>query len=274
MSGADELAVFVKVVEEGSFTAAAHALSMPKSSISRNIARLEDRLGVRLLHRTTRSLSTTEAGVRFYTRCVRIVADIAEAEASLAARPTPRGPLSLSAPPLLSPWLSPILCDFLTAWPEVQLALSSDPVADLVISEQVPDDAHTARRLPGTERVLCASPAYLARCLAPAAPDALQDHACLMAGERTEGTWALGDGSIVPVSGPLASSDATTLTTAALAGLGIAWLPRVVIAEALAGGGLVELLAAHTLAAPPLLVTTLRPSIAADTLVDLLGTRL
>ena len=94
MSSTDELAVFVAVVEQGSFTAAARALGMPKSSISRHIARLEDRLGVRLLNRTTRSLATTQTGAVFYERCVRIVAAIAEAEDALTAQtPVPRGPL-------------------------------------------------------------------------------------------------------------------------------------------------------------------------------------
>ncbi len=275
MSTADEFEVFVRVVEEGSFTAAAHALSMPKSSISRYIARLEGRLGVRLLNRTTRSLSTTEAGAGFYLRCVRIVADIADAEAALSqGAALPSGPLSLSAPAVLAPWLGAVVCDFLTSWPQVQLTAAISEHADIVLSEHPPEGAVSVQSLPGTARILCASPAYLDQHPAPTAPADLTAHACLLLGRRPAGTWALPGGMMVSVSGPLAASDSTMLRAAALAGLGIAWLPRVVVAEALAGGALVALLDAHTRAAMPLLVATNRPSAAAGALVDLLRARL
>jgi DNA-binding transcriptional LysR family regulator len=276
VSGADELAVFVKVVEEGSFTAAAHALDMPKSSISRNIARLEERLGVLLLHRTTRSLSTTEAGAVFYERCVRIVAEIAAAEEALSGRPvTPRGPVTLAAPPLLTPWLSAVLCDFLLAWPAVQVVLGEGAEADVIIAGQPPaDTALAVHPLPGTQRVLCASPRYLAARPAPAEPDELRGHACLLVGSSPAGTWVLPGGAAVPVAGPLAAADCATLRAAALAGLGVAWLPRIVVADALAAGSLTPLLAAHTASGSPLLAIIARPSAGARALVDFLRSRL
>ena len=276
MSGVDELAVFVKVVEEGSFTAAARALQMPKSSISRNIARLEDRLGVRLLNRTTRSLSTTTPGAAFYERCVRIVAEIAEAEEALTAQQvTPRGPLTLAAPDLLSPWLGPILGDFLLAHPTIQLVLCPSDPADVIIASGPPSEATPiVHWLPGTERILCAAPDYLRRCGTPTMPDDLRGHACLLVGSRTAGIWVLSGGVSVPVSGPLAVRDAGVLRQSAFAGLGIAMLPRVVVAADLADATLVEVLTAHTGPGRAMYIHAAQPSAGARAFVDFLLARL
>ena len=274
MSSTDELAVFVTVVEEGSFTAAARALGMPKSSISRHIARLEDRLGVRLLNRTTRSLSTTQSGAVFYERCVRIVAAIAEAEASLTdQKPAPRGPLSLAAPAVLQPWLAPLVLDFLAEHPTVALAQVGG-AADVVISSGLPEDAsRRVHPLPGTERILCAAPAYLEQRGTPQVPDDLQSHACLLLGSQPAGSWLLA-GGVIEVSGPLSSPDSQTIHAAACAGLGIARLPGVLIAAAVERGALVPVLPACPRPDTTLYIRAERPSTAARVLVDFLRARL
>ena len=240
MSTTDELAIFVKVVEEGSFTAASRALQVPKSSISRYIARLEDRLGVRLLNRTTRSLSTTDVGAAFYERCVRIVAEIAEAEASITSA-VPRGPLRVAVPVRLGAYIGSRVPAFLRQYPGVLLQITStDRVVDLledgidlaVRRGPIEDPDLHARLLPNSEPVLCASPDYLRRRGTPAEPAALQDHDCLLTGTRATQTWWFGDGVGVKVSGPLAINSCTAIHQAACEGLGVAMLPRCVVADA------------------------------------------
>ena len=118
-----DMFTFVRVVEEGSFTNAARSLGMPKSTVSRQVARLEDRLGVRLLHRTTRSLRLSDAGQAYYERARRIVNDIKEAEEAVSSlQTTPRGTLRITAPMQDNqPYLGAIVSSFLTKYPEVQV---------------------------------------------------------------------------------------------------------------------------------------------------------
>ena len=255
-SSIDEIQVFVKVVEEGGFTAASGVLSMPKSTISRNISRLEDRLGVRLLYRTTRQLRTTEVGQAYYERCVRIVAELAEAEEAITAMSaTPRGPLRLTAPVSYGHlYLSEVLSAFLKCYPEVQLQVSlTDRKVDLIeegfdvaIRGGVLEDSSLiARKLSGAARVICASPDYLARRGTPASPADLRSHDCLMYGLGGGKTWRLAGGESVTVSGPLLVNNLDVIRQCAVDGLGLAMMPRFIAEDELATGALVAVLEQH-----------------------------
>lgn len=183
----NEIVVFSRVVEAGSFTAAAQSLGLPKSTVSRKIAQLEERLDARLLQRTTRKLNLTEIGRAYYERCQRIVSEIAEAEQMVAdLQAAPRGLLRLTAPvDFGSLYLGELIAEFLVANPEIQIELVlSDRVFDLVDERldvgirfgPLPDSSLVARRLGPVEGFLVASPGYLARRGAPTHPDQLKDH--------------------------------------------------------------------------------------------------
>lgn len=183
----NEIVVFAKVVETGSFTAAAQALGLPKSTVSRKVAQLEERLDARLLQRTTRKLSLTEVGRAYYERCQRIVADIVAAEQLVSElQEAPRGLLRITAPVDLGGlYLGALIAEFLAETPEIQIELAlSDRIFDLVDERidlalrfgPLPDSTLVARRLFETRMALVASPAYVARRGAPANPDELADH--------------------------------------------------------------------------------------------------
>src|SRR5688572_28451226 len=129
----NEIVVFARVVQSGSFTAAAAALGMPKSSVSRKVSELEERLKSRLLQRTTRTLSLTDVGRTYYEYCLRIVAEIEEAERAVSQlQDTPRGALRVTAPMSFA-FLGPIVADFLKRYPDLSLELvCTDRVVDLV----------------------------------------------------------------------------------------------------------------------------------------------
>src|SRR5690349_11996049 len=183
----NEIVVFAKVVETGSFTAAAEALGLPKSTVSRKVAQLEERLDARLLQRTTRKLSLTEIGRAYYERCQRIVADIAAAETLVGElQSAPRGLLRITAPVDFGElYLGDIVAEFLATTPEITIeAVIVDRILDLV-DERVdlalrfgplPDSTLVARRLCAMKLVPCASPAYLAHAPPLDQPDQLADH--------------------------------------------------------------------------------------------------
>lgn len=187
---ATEMAVFVRVVEAGSFTAAATRLGLSPSAVSKLVSRLEDRLRARLLNRTTRSLSPTDEGRLYHHHCVRILDEIDEAEQSLGRlRQAPRGLLRVTAATaVVGHQIVPLLPEFLALYPEVRIELNiTDRVVDLVeegFDVAVRVGAMTAstlisRRLAEDHRVICASPAYLDRFGTPAVPADLARHNCL-----------------------------------------------------------------------------------------------
>jgi len=236
----NRVAVFVSVVGAESFTAAADKLGLPKSSVSRSVAQLEDELGVRLLERTTRKLSLTEAGQAFYRRVQPAVLGLEEAGAAAAAlRQEPQGTVRMTAPLELGVVVLPkLVVEFTRQYPKVQIALSLTPrVVDLVgegfdlalRAGKLEDSSLVVRKVSGVELRLYASPEYVARRGMPETVADLAGHDCLL--HRSRGgtdTWTLSGPTrdeTVEVGGPLQADGMFFLAEAALAGGGIALLP-------------------------------------------------
>jgi DNA-binding transcriptional LysR family regulator len=239
-SGADlnDILVFARVVQTGSFTAAARALQMPKSTVSRKITDLEQRLGVRLLQRTTRTLSLTDEGRTYHDFCARIVDEIDEAELAVGRlRAVPRGPLRVTTP-LNFGFMGSIVADFAKDNPEVSLEIvSTDRVVSLVEERfdvavraaSLGDSTLIARPLGEIRRIAVASPAYVKRRGRPREPADVAEHDCLAFGAGATPTlWRFEKGAAsvdVTVKPRLVINDFEVLADAALAGLGIAMLP-------------------------------------------------
>lgn len=234
----NELLVFAKVVQAGSFTGAARALEMPKSTVSRKLSELEERLGARLVQRTTRKLNLTDVGRTYYEYCARIVAEVEDAERAVGSlQQTPRGLLRVTAP-LNVGFLGPILADFLERYPDVQLELvGTDRIVSLVEERfdvgiragPLADSTLIARNLGSVRRFLVASPGYLKKRGQPKSPEDLAQHDCMLFGAGSDRTsWQLKDKSRaleVAVPARLIVNDFELLRDAAVAGLGIAMLP-------------------------------------------------
>jgi DNA-binding transcriptional LysR family regulator len=253
---------FVRVVEAGSFVAAAERLAMSTSSLSRLVAELEQHLGARLLNRTTRRLSLTESGQSYYERCVTLLADLAEAEAiagQTAAQP--RGTIRLTCSHSMAERrIAAAIAEFEARYPDVRFDLVvSDRTVDLVEEGfdlavrvgQVGGDRLVARRLGTMTMVLCAAPAYLARHGAPASLADLGAHNALTyAYASTPRLWRFSDAAggehEVRVTGSLHANSGDALRAAAVAGLGVVYEPDFLLADALAQGQLVRLLTAYT----------------------------
>jgi len=253
MESLSGMMAFCRVVETQSFTAAARSLGISKSAVSKQVTRLEDRLGARLLHRTTRRLNLTEAGQAFYERCVRIVADVEEAEQEVSRlQQTPRGTLRVNAPLSFGvSHLAPILPSFMTAYPDVRvdLALTDDLVdvvaegADVVVRiGALPDSSLMVRRIGSSRRVVCAAPSYWKQKGRPDLPGDLTHHDCLTyhyLTSRSEWRFSGPSGEFgVRVQGSLHANNGDVLRQAALAGRGVAALPTFICGEDIAGGRL------------------------------------
>lgn len=253
MDRLDDMIAFVRVAESESFTAAAERLGLSKSAVSRRMAELEDRLGVRLINRTTRRLGLTEVGQAFYERCQRIIADIEDAECSasrIAAEP--RGTLRVNAPTSFGiRHLGPALAAFMTRYPRIEVVMDlNDRFVDLIEDGydvalrigQLRDSSLVARRLAASRRVLCAAPEYLDRAGRPRQPADLSHHRCLIyTNTANPDHWTLtgADGPVVqPIAGPMRSNNGNMLCELAIAGHGIAALPSFLVADALAEGRL------------------------------------
>jgi DNA-binding transcriptional LysR family regulator len=250
--------VFVRVVEAGGFTAAARALGMTPSAVSKLVARLEDRLKARLFRRTTRQLSLTEAGEAFHRHASRIVADIADAERAVARLgDAPRGLLRVTAAVTFGlHQVQPLVPEFLERYPEIRLELSlSDVFADLVQEGYdmairggpLSDTTLIARKLGEFGRDVVAAPGYIERHGRPATPDDLARHNCLMFGPQAHlNQWPFRDrrGALkqVQIAGNFAANNGETITQMALQGLGIARLGEFVTRPAIKAGLLAPLL--------------------------------
>ncbi len=233
----NEILVFSRVVQAGSFTAAARELGLPKSTVSRKVSALEERLGARLLQRTTRKLSVTDAGRAFAEQAGRALAELEEAEHGVQAlQARPRGLLRVTAP-LNFAFMAPIIDDFLASYPDIQLALTcSDRVVNLVEENfdlairagALSDSSLVVRTLARMKSYLCASPGYLGKHGHPKRPADLAAHACLLFGTgRTRG-WHLVKGRRTldaPTTAHYVVNDYDMLHSSALAGVGIAMLP-------------------------------------------------
>jgi DNA-binding transcriptional LysR family regulator len=251
------LAVFVSVVEAGSFTGGAKALGLPKGSVSRKISGLEAQLGVRLLHRTTRQLSLTGLGRAYYEQCRRGLIELEAANELIGdATSEPRGVLRVSGPADtgvggLGDWVNA----FLKRYDQVKVELVlSDQYVDLIEqridlafrSGRLRDSSYIARRLGPAKRVLCASPGYLAERGKPAVPDDLQGHDCVLFGSSLESSvWRLSgpEGEVaIPVTARVAGDGMGYVLHAALSGLGVALLPEAFAGAEIAAGRLTHVL--------------------------------
>jgi DNA-binding transcriptional LysR family regulator len=268
-----EMEMFVRVVEAGSFSSAARDLSLGQPAVSKTIASLEDRLGVRLLTRSTRKLSPTEAGAAFYERALRAITEANEAEA--AARGVGaglEGRLRISAPVTFSRLhLVPKLGEFFDAHPKVQLDLvMDDRMVDLVAENidvglrlgVLTDSALKARKLAQTDRLVVASPAYLGRRGLPRTPADLLEHDGIIYGQSSGGQeWLFRRGTSetsVYLKTRLRLSAAEGVREAVLAGQGFAIASRWMFAPELKSGELAIVLAEWTL--PPMDLWGIYPS--------------
>lgn len=262
MDSLRDMVVFARVVERRSFTGAAADLGVSKSAVSKQVSRLEDRLGARLLHRTTRKLSLTEAGSAFFERCGRILEEAQAAEeevGELAA--VPRGRLRVAAPMTFGVLhLATVMPDFLTGNPEISVDIDlDDRQVDLVRDGydlairigNLADSALVARVIAPSRHVICASPDYLARHGAPEKPSDLGRHNCFCYtySSRVD-EWQLRGPSgpeVVSVSGNLRSNNGDLLLQATLAGAGILTSPTFIVGGDIAAGRLVEVLPGYML---------------------------
>lgn len=260
--------MFVRVVETGSFAAAAAISNVTSTMAAKHVREIERRLGAKLLHRTTRKHQLTETGALYYERCKRALHEFEQAEASAdELRSTPRGRLRMVAPVSFgSERLAPVLAAYLERHPEVSVDLTLDNAPTHLLREDYHLAIHVgaldsadlvARPLQAYRRVLAASPAYIARHGQPEAPGQLRDHACLGISYwgKKEFFWALsGPGNQqchVPVVGPFSANDGRALRAAALAGTGIVLQPEMVLEGDLDAGRLVPVLPAWSHAPTP-----------------------
>ena len=251
------MALFARVVQLRSFSAAARQAGVAKSAVSKRVAALEARLGVRLLVRTTRNLSLTADGLRFYEHCAALLgaAEAAEDAVRESSR-APRGPVRINAATAFSElYLASAIAAFLREYPEVTIHLTADnrfvDLAeggfDLVIRIATRlQGAFVARRLAGVRPVVVGAPGYLARAGTPQTPDELIHHNCLhYALVPLQDEWRFrigGKGVAVPTRGNFVATDGSVLREAAIAGLGLAVTPRFQVAAELASGRLVSVL--------------------------------
>jgi DNA-binding transcriptional LysR family regulator len=252
------LEAFVTVAETQSFSKAAAKLKASKSAVSRHVGALEAELGARLFQRTTRSLALTEPGRDYLARVTRILAELAEADDAVSAlQAAPRGRLRVNAPMSFGfLHLAPALPDFLARYPDVELdVVMNDRFVDLVEEgfdvavriAALQDSSLIARLVAPIRLVVCASPDYLARRGAPARPDDLADHECLLNSNipsAHEWRFRKADGKpcVVTVSGKVSISNGDALRVAALRGLGLTILPTFIVGDDLKTGALVSLL--------------------------------
>lgn len=248
--------VFVKVVEYGSFVGAARALGMPKTTVSRRVQELEDRLGAQLLHRTTRRVGLTEAGTLYFEMCQRIARELDEAESAVSQlQQGPRGWLRVTAPfSLGTHWIAPLMAEFRARYPDVRVDMVvSNEVVDLIGQEidvalrvgPMPDSTLVARRLAVLRTQVYGSPAYLARHGEPLHPDELVNHRTLTRSRSTRSgpwTWTLSDGEQVieaRIDPVVVANDPGPLRSALLGGEGLA-LASDIMMQGLARHGLVR----------------------------------
>lgn len=272
MQSVNEMVAFARVVEARSFSGAAQRLGTSKSAISAQVRRLEARMGVRLLHRTTRRLALTEAGAACYRHCARLLEEAEAAELAAGAfHAEPHGTLRISAPDTFG-WMhvAPALGDFAARYPglTIDLSLTSkhvdliDARLDLAIRiGALPDSSHVVRPLALSRLVVCGAPAYLARHGKPRDPADLAGHDCLRFAPLGWGTeWRLrgSNGPLrVPIGGRFVTNSGEVLRQAAVSGLGLGLLPSWMIGDALRDGALVPVL--ERWAPPPVPIQAIYP---------------
>ncbi|WP_395607814.1 LysR family transcriptional regulator [Pseudomonas sp. B22129] len=256
MNPFEDMRLFCQVMESGSFTAAAEQLGLSKQFVRRRLIQLEDRLGVRLLNRSTRRLDVTPLGQSYYESALRLLGDVEQVEQGIAGQNSePRGTIRLSAPlSFAMAHLGCLLPLFLQRHPHVsvEVDLSDRPVDligegyDLVLRiGTLEDSTLIARRIASVQRVYCASPDYLALRGTPLKPEDLADHDCLPYGHGRQVQWRFqikGKLQSVNVSGRMRVNNGELLRDTAIAGLGVTYLPTFIVADALKDGRLVTVL--------------------------------
>ncbi|MCW7538440.1 LysR family transcriptional regulator [Aquabacterium sp. A7-Y] len=289
LSGID---VFVQAVEAGSFSLAAERLLLTRSAVAKTIARLEQRLGTRLFHRTTRSQSLTDDGQAFFERCVRALGELEAGEAELdSGRREPSGRLRVSAPVVFGRHcVAPLLLQLAARHPRLDIEMHfSDRVVDLVDDGYdlavrigpLPDSSSLAARRLGQQRMgICAAPSYLARHGRPANFDELSHHTGILY-HRADGDkpWRVqhedGQTREVRVQGRVRLDDLQAIADAAVAGVGLAWLPCWLMAPHLGSGALELVFSSRRVASvdiqavwPQSRYLTAKTRVAIDTLVE------
>lgn len=257
----EEIAIFVAVVESGSFSRAAEQLGQANSAISRAVKKLESRLGVSLLNRTTRQLSLTEEGERYFRRMQAVLQEMAAAENELMeARHTPRGVLRVdAATPVVLHFLMPLIKPFREKYPEITLSLVSSETFINLIERKVDvairagaltDSSLRARPLFISYRKIVASPDYISRYGKPEKVADLRQHLCLSFTEPVSlNTWPVAgdDGQLFEISPGISSNSGETLKQLCLSGNGIACLSDYMVDKEIEQGTFVELLAKERL---------------------------
>lgn len=254
MDSLTDIAVFAQVVDSGSFTAAAERLSLSKSVVSKYVTRLEKRLGARLLNRTTRRLSLTEAGRVFHERSLLGLREIEEAEAEVTRlQGEPRGTLQINSPMSFGVLhIAPFVPEFLNRYPELSVEMNLDDRKVDVIREgfdvsvrisDLPDSSLVARRLGPCRHAIVASPEYLARRGTPRTPQQLKDHNILTYRyQESAREWHFrapgGTPVSVPVSGTIQMNNSLALREALLNGAGITRAPTFVVGQDIKEGRL------------------------------------
>ncbi|MPZ31272.1 MAG: LysR family transcriptional regulator [Rhodospirillales bacterium] len=258
---ASEMAAFVRVVDSNGFSAAAPALGLSPSAVSKLVTRLETRLGVRLLQRTTRALHLTQEGEVFYAAAKRIVGEIEALENQIVGQSgTPSGVLRVTTSlAFATHQLAPVLSEFLARHPLVQFELlPTDRVIDMVDEGidaairigRLADTSFMARKIGEDKRLICAAPSYLARRGTPQRPEDLARHNCIVSRDHTYlNRWSFKvDGRIVEIDvrGRVAVTEGEAQMQLALQGIGIVRLTRLTLAQAIREGALVPLLGAFS----------------------------
>jgi DNA-binding transcriptional LysR family regulator len=249
------LTAFVRVVDSGGFSAAGRRLNMSTTMVSNHVQALEDRLGARLLHRTTRKVSLTEVGKAYYDRCIQILADLEQADDIAGAlQSTPRGTLRVFTATHIVPFIAPVVAGFLASYPDVKVDLTmGERTIDLIdVALRLtppPDSSLIVRSLATWRHVLCCSPGYIDKHGRPQQLSELANHNCVRHVLYPYDEWRFVDRKGTPasvrVSGNLISNSGDTMRMAALHGVGVCLAPGFLIADDLEAGRLVRLLSEY-----------------------------
>jgi DNA-binding transcriptional LysR family regulator len=250
------MTTFVKVVEHGGFSAAARALDMSPSMVTTHVQALEERLGVRLLNRSTRRVGLTEVGQAYFERCVQILAELDDADQiAQVLQSTPRGTLRLNTSIVMPPFIGSVIGEYVKRFPDVGVDLViSDRMVDLVEEgfdlsiriTPIPDSSLIVRSLASYRLVVCAAPEYLAARGVPQQPSDLAQHNCLVFSQSPWGSeWRFsspGGEQRIQVSGNMRSNSAVALRLAALHGQGVLATTSFQVADDIEAGRLVQVL--------------------------------